>query len=216
VVAAVGAVGQVRWPLGRLLLRAAPSARREAALQRRAFPPAGTALPRDAVLVGDAGCGVAALLTEGVPRCVARVARHCTARRHVLPASPGRGRRPSSGERVRPLPRTHQGRTLAASPPDTTAQWGVAGRTIPAQVGESLGRATAQPGAPVLRCAVLHDPRDQEPWGLATTLPVSASALWGLSRDRWPSEPRPLAAKPMVGAHRACVCGDERRHRRPE
>ena len=216
VVAAVGSVGKVRLPLVRLLLRAAPSDRSEAELQHRALAQAGAALHPDEVLVVDAGFGVAALLTEGVPRFVARVARNFTARRNVLPAYPGRGRRPSYGERVRPLPRLHQGRTIAASPPDATAQWVVAGRTIKAQIWENLVLSTAQPGAPALRCAVLHDPRYQEPWVLATNLPVSAYALWCLYRDRWPIEQMPLAAKQMVGAHRAFVFGDESRHRLPE
>ena len=215
-VAAVGAVGKARLPLVRLLLRAAPSDRSEAARQRRALTQAGTALQPDEVLVVDAGFGVAALLTGGVPRFVARVARNFTARRNALPAYPGRGRRPSSGERVRPLPRTHTGRTIAASPPDATAQWVVAGRTIQAQVWENLVLSTAQPGAPALRCAVIHDPRYQEPWVLVTNLPVSASALWCLYRDRWPVEQLPLAAKQMLGAHRAFVFGGESRHRLPE
>jgi len=51
---------------------------------------------------------------------------------------------------------------------------------------------------------------------LATSLSVSAYALWGLSRDRWPVEPVPLAAKQRIGAHRAFVCGGESRHRLPE
>jgi hypothetical protein len=88
----VGAVGQVRLPLRRLILRADPGDRSEAALQRRALAQAGAALQPDEVLVVDAGFGVAALLTEGVPRFVARVARNCTARRHVLPVYKGRGR----------------------------------------------------------------------------------------------------------------------------
>ena len=168
-------------PLVRRLLRADPSDRSEATRQRRAFPQAGAALQPDAVLVVDAGFGVAALRTEGVPRFVARVARHCPARRHVLPASPGRGRRPSSGARVRPLPRTHKGRTLAASPPDATAQWVVAGRTIQAQGWDNLVLLHGSAGsARCCRCAVIHDPRSQEPLGWATHLPVSASALWGL------------------------------------
>jgi hypothetical protein len=86
VVAAVGSVGKVRFPLLRLLLRAAPGDRSEAALQRRAITQAGATLRPDEVLVVDAGCGVATLLTGGVPRFVARVARHFTARRNVLPA----------------------------------------------------------------------------------------------------------------------------------
>jgi hypothetical protein len=215
VVAAVGSVGKVRLPLVRLLLRAEPSDRSEAELQRRALTQAGTALQPDEVLVVDAGFGVAALLTEGVPRFVARVARNFTARRNVLPAYPGRGRRPVYGERVRPLPRTHKGRTIAASPPDATAQWVVAGRTIQAQVWDNLVLSTAQPGAPAFRCAVIHDPRYQEPWVLATNLPVSAYALWCLYRDRWPVEQVPLAAKQMLGAHRAFVFGGESRHRLP-
>ena len=63
---------------------------------------------------------------------------------------------------------------------------------------------------------VIHDPRYQEPWVLATNLPVSAYALWCLYRDRWPVEQVPLAAKQMLGAHRAFVFGGESRHRLPE
>src|SRR5712671_6660203 len=181
VLAVVGAVGKVRLPLVRLILRAEPSDRSETALQRRALRQAGAALQPDEVLVVDAGFGVAALLTEGVPRFVARVARNFTARRNSLPAYPGRGRRPAYGERVRPLPRTHKGRTIAASPPDATAQWVVAGRTIQAQVWDHLVLSTAKPGATAFRCVGIHDPRSQEPWVLATNLPVSAYALWCLS-----------------------------------
>jgi hypothetical protein len=216
VVAAVGSVGKVRLPLVRLILRAERSDRSEADVQRRAVTQAGATLHADEVLVVDAGFGVAALLTGGVPRFVARVARNFTARRNVLPAYTGRGRRPAYGERVRPLPRTHKGRTIAASPPDATAQWVVAGRTIKAQVWDNLVLSTAQPGAPAFRCAVIHDPRSQEPWVLATNLPVSASALWCLYRDRWPVEQVPLAAKQMLGAHRAFVFAEESRHRLPE
>jgi len=216
VVAAVGAVGKVRLPLLRLVLRAEPGDRGETELQHRALTQAGAALHADEVLVVDAGFGVAALLTGGVPRFVARVARNFTARRNVLPPYKGRGRGPAYGERVRPLPRTRTGKTIAATPPDATSQWGVAGRTIQAQVWEHLVLSTAQPGAPAFRCAVIHDPRYQEPLVLATTLPVSAHALWRLYHDRWPIEQAPLAAKQMLGAHRAFVFGAESRHRLPE
>ncbi len=216
VVAAVGSVGKVRLPLVRLLLRAEPRDCSEAALQCRALTQAGAALQPDEVLVVDAGFGVAALLSRGVPRFVARVARNFTARRNSLPAYKGRGRCPAYGERVRPLPRTRKGKTMAATPSDATAQWVVAGRTIQAQVWENLVLSTAKPGAPAFRCAVIHDPRYQEPLVLATTLPVSAYALWCLYRDRWPVEQLPLAAKQMLGAHRAFVFGGESRHRLPE
>jgi len=216
VVAAVGAIGTVRFPLVRLILRTDPDDPSEAALQRRAVTQAGATLQPDEVLVVDAGFGVAALLTAGVTRFVTRVARNFTARRNVLPTYKGRGRGPVYGERVRPLPRTHKGKTIAATPPDATAQWVVAGRTVQAQVWDNLVLSTAKPGAAAFRCVVIHDPRYQEPLVLATNLPVSAYALWGLYRDRWPIEQLPLAAKQMLGAHRAFVFGGESRHRLPE
>jgi len=216
VVAAVGSVGKVRLPLLRLVLRADPSDGSEAALQRRALRQAGVALQPDEVLVVDAGFGVADLLIEGVPRFVARVARNFTARCNSLPAYKGRGRRPAYGARVRPLPRKHKGKTIAATPPDATAQWVVAGGIVRAQIWDNLVLATAKPGAATFRCVVIHDPRYQEPWVLATNLPVSVYALWCLYRDRWPVEQVPLAAKQMLGAHRAFVFGGESRHRLPE
>ena len=216
VVAAVGAIGTVRFPLGRLLLRAEPAEPRAAERHRRAFTQAGAALQPEAVLVVDAGFGVAARLTGGVARFVARVARHLTARRTVLSADKGRGRSPVDGERRRPLPRTHTGKTIAATPPDATAPWGVAGRTVQAEVWDNLVRSTTKPGGPARRWVVVHDPRDHEPLVLATNLPGSASALWRLSRDRWPVEQVPLAAQQLSGAHRAFVFGGESRDRLPE
>jgi hypothetical protein len=206
-VAAVGSVGKVRLPLLRLVLRTDPDDSSEAALQRRVFMQAGAALHSDAVLVVDAGFGLADLLTEGVPRFVARVARNFTARCNVLPAYQGRGRRPSYGARVRPLPRPHKGKTIAATPPDATAQWVVAGRIVRAHVWNDLVLATAKPGAATFRCVVIHDPRYPAPLVVATNRPMSAYAVWCLYRDRWPIEQLPLAAKQMLGAHRAFVLG---------
>ena len=216
VVAAVGSLGKVRFPLVRLILRAAPGDQSEADLQRRAVTQASATLQRDEVLVVDAGFGVAALLTADGTHFVARVARNFTARRNVLPAYKGRGRGLIYGERVRPLPRTYKGKRIAATPPDATTQWVVGGRMLQAQVWDNLVLSTATPGGPAFRCVVIDDPRSQEPWVLATNLPVSAYALWCLYRDRWPIEQMPLAAKQMLGAHRAFVFEDESRHRLPE
>lgn len=216
VVAAIGSVGTVRLPLLRLVLRADPSDGSEAALQRRALRQAGAALQPDEVLVVDAGFGVAELLTARVPRFVARVARNFTARRNVLPTYHGRGRRPTSGELVRPLPRTYKGKTIAATPWDAAAKWVVAGRIVRAYVWNQLVLSTAKPGAAALRCVVIQDPRYRQPLVLATNLPVSAYALWCLYRDRWPIEQAPLAAKQMIGAHRAFVFGAQSRYRLPE
>jgi hypothetical protein len=206
VVAAVGSVGKVRLPLLRLLLRVDPGHGSEAELQRRAVTQAGATLHPDEVLVVDAGFGVADLLTSEVPRFVARVARNFTARRNRLPPYKGRGRRPIYGARVRPVPRTRQGKLLAATPPDATAQWMVAGRRIRAQVWDNLVLADAKPGATAFRWVVIHDPRYRAPWVVATNLPVSAYALWRLYRDRWPIEQAP-GGQQMLGAHRALSLG---------
>ena len=203
-------------PLLRLVLRADPGNGSEAALQRRVLRQAGTALQPDEVLVVDAGFSLADLLTGSVPRFVARVARNFTARGNDLPAYKGRGRRPIYGARVRPLPRQHKGKTIAATPPDATVHWVVARRIIRAQIWNNLVLATARPGATTFRCVVIHDPRYREPLVVATNLPVSAYALWCLYRDRWPLEPLPLAAKQMIGAPRALVFGGESRYRLPE
>ena len=67
-----------------------------------------------------------------------------------------------------------------------------------------------------MRCVVIQDPRYRAPLVLVTNLAVSAHAVWGLYRDRWPVEQAPLAAKQMLGAHRAFVFGGESRYRLPE
>jgi hypothetical protein len=197
VVAAGGSIGTLRLPLRRLLLRPDPGDPSEAALQRDAVRQAGATLADHEALVVDAGFGLADLLAAQVPRFVARVARNFTARRNVLPVYSGRGRCPTYGVLVRPLPRQHKGKVIAATPPETTAQWVVAGRVLRASVWEQVVLASAQPGAAAFRCVVIHDPRYHEPWVLATTLPISAQALWGLYRDRWPIAQAPLAAKQM-------------------
>ncbi len=49
-----------------------------------------------------------------------------------------------------------------------------------------------------------------------SSLSVSAPTLWRLYRDRWAIEQWPLSAKPMLGAERAFVSGQESRYRLPE
>src|SRR5256714_5060410 len=79
VVAAVGAVGKVRLPLVRLLLRAEPGDGHEAGLQRPAITPAGAAPQADEGPVVDAGVRVGPPLPPGGARLLARGARNFTA-----------------------------------------------------------------------------------------------------------------------------------------
>ncbi len=81
---------------------------------------------------------------------------------------------------------------------------------------ENLVLSEAKPATQSFRCVVILDPKYKDPLVLATNLLVSAYALWGLYYDRWPIEPRPLAAKQMLGAQRSFVFGQESRLRLPE
>src|SRR5215831_20604907 len=91
---------------------------------------------------------------------------------------------PALGSGCVPCPAPTQGGRLpprSQIPPPSG--WALGGPSRP-RFWDNLVLSTAQPGAPVLRCAVIHDLRYQEPWVLATNLSVSAYALWCLYRDR--------------------------------
>ena len=110
--------------------------------------------------------------------------------------------RPIQAGDVAPSMRRGSGRCLAPTtnrglprhlPTPPRRGWWVA-----ADPGAGLGPAGAvhgHAGRAGLAVCGIHDPRSQEPLVLATTLPVSAYAVWRLSRDRGPIEPVPLAAK---------------------
>jgi hypothetical protein len=215
-VGCVGSVGTQRLALLRHVLRQEAGEHGEATLQRRAIKQAGETLKKDEVLLVDAGFALKDLLDNGVPRFVVRVAKNFTARRNLLPVYAGKGRPPVYGERVRPLPRKRTGKAIAASAPDETVRWKVADYTVRADIFNNLALADAKPGSPSFRCVVIHHPRYKEPLVLATNLPITASAVLCLYRDRWPIEQLPLAAKQMLGAERAFVFGQESRYRLPE
>jgi hypothetical protein len=159
----------------------------------------------DEVLVCDAGFPLALLQEAGAERFVSRLAQNATFRRATPPPYQGRGRPPTRGAVVRPLPRTYHGRTLAATPPDATLSWEETGVRLRAAVWHALALPTASPGAPRLTVVALFDPRYRAPWLLATPLPLSPPALRALYRDRWPVEQLPLVAKQLLGAARQFV-----------
>jgi hypothetical protein len=206
-VARVGEVGGQRVPLP-LALVPAPASDPGLAAHTRALVQAavGQCAPED-VLVFDAGFSLALLQEGGVPRFVVRLAKNATLRRATPSPYRGRGRPPTRGELVRPLPRRVRGHLLAATPPDETMAWdeedGVPRR---AELWHDLVPATgARPDAPPLSVVAIFDPRYRDPWLLATPLPVPPPALRALYRDRWPVEQLPLVAKQLLGAARAFV-----------
>ena len=76
----------------------------------------------------DAGAKIAQLHPAKIRRYVVRLATHFTARRNFLPEHQ-KGRKPTYGTLLRPLPRQRKGKTLAATPADerftcqVTAGW---------------------------------------------------------------------------------------------
>jgi hypothetical protein len=211
----VGDVGRQRLGVPSLLLRR-QEGQSESALQQQAVEQVGARLANDEALIVDAGFPVADLLDAKVVRFLARDAQNATFRRNSLPAYKGKGRRAEWGDYVRPLARTYGKRVIAATPPDATVTWQNGNVTVRADLYENLTLSTRKPGATLLRCMVIHDPRYPRPLVLTTNLRVSAQALWGLYKERWAIEQLPLAAKQMLGAERAFVFGQESRWRLPE
>src|SRR2546426_267505 len=102
------ALGHGDWRSARLLARwqevdaADPRSRTHERLLVRA---AVQRCAENEVLVFDAGFGLALLQEEGATRFVVRCAKNATFRRRAAPAYQGRGRPPTRGQMVRPLPR---------------------------------------------------------------------------------------------------------------
>jgi hypothetical protein len=220
ITARVGSVGTQRLAIPCLLVRTEVEEPGEPALQRRLLQQTQALLAADEVLVTDRGFPLAQLHTAGITRYVSRGPTNFTARRATLPAYCGKGRRPTKGALVRPLPRTYKGRTLAATPPDRCETWQGDTREVPcivsAQFWDNLVLPGAPPGAPTFTTVVIHDPRFAEPLLLNTPLPFSGAQVQAVYRDRWPVEGLPLWAKQMLGAVRQFVFAPASCQRLPE
>jgi hypothetical protein len=220
ITARIGAVGPQRLALPCLLVRADADAPGEPILQRQLLQQTQTLLAPDDALVTDRGFPLAQIHAVGITQYVSRAPRNFTARRACLPAYGGKGRRPTKGPLVRPLPRTYKGRTLAATPPDRRETWQGGTREEPglvsAQFWDHLVLPDAPPGAPTFTCVVIRDPHFAEPLVLNTPLPLSGAQAQAMYRDRWPVEGLPLWAKQMLGAARQFVFAPESRQRLPE
>ena len=220
IMARVGSVGAQRLALPSLVVRTDAEEGGEAARQRRLLHQTQTLLAPDEALVTDRGFPLAQIHAAGITRYVSRAPRNFTARRACPPAYGGKGRRPTKGPLVRPLPRTYKGRTLAATPPDRRETWQGGTREKPclvaAQFWDHLVLPDAPQGAPTFTCVVIRDPHFAEPLVLTTPLPLSGAQAQAMYRDRWPVEGLPLWAKQMLGAARQFVFAPESRQRLPE
>ena len=219
IAARIGSAGTQRLAVPCLLVHTTADAPGEPALQRQLLHQTQTLLAPDEVLVTDRGFPLAQMHAAGITRYVSRGPTNFTARRATLPAYCGKGRRPTKGAVVRPLPRTYKKRTLAATPPDRRETWQGGTREQPclisAQCWDNLVLPDASPGAPSFTTVVIHDPRFAEPLLLNTSLPLSGAQAQAVYQDRWPVEGLPLWAKQMLGAARQFVFAETSRQRLP-
>ena len=218
VVGQVGELNGQRIALPRTFERVHPKDPSEKRLWQDVLKQVERTLAEDEIAVMDAGVKVSNLQASGIECYVLRLAKNFTARRNFLPEYAQKGRRPQYGALVRPLPRTHKGKTLAATPADETISWQETGQTIRAEIWRNLilNKTVPSKANKTIDVYAIYDPKFQEPWLLATPVKLQASSVRAIYRDRWPVEQIPLSAKQMVGAHRQFVHADESIQRLPE
>jgi hypothetical protein len=184
IAARIGTAGSQRLAIPCLLVQAAPDEPGGRALPQRLLQHPQARLAADAARGTDRGFPLAQLHAAQIERSVRRGPTNFTARRASLPPYRGQGRRPTTGALVRPWPRTYQGRTLAAPPPDRRETWQGGTREqpcmIPAQCWDNLVPPAAPPGAPTFPRVVIHDPRFSHPLVLHTLLPLRGAQAQAL------------------------------------
>ncbi len=218
IVGDVGELGDQRLALPRAFERVHPHDGRETRLGASLLRQVKGHLAEDEIAVLDAGVKVQDVQAAEIDRYVLRLPTNFTARRNGPAPYRGRGRHPVYGAWVRPLARTFKGKVIAATPPDRVESWQAEGRTLTAQVWDSLvlPGVNPQPHAKTFQVYAIHDPVYPKPWLLATPLALQPVTVKAIFTDRWPVEPLPLAAKQMVGAHRQFVHAPESIQRLPE
>jgi hypothetical protein len=218
IIGQVGSLNGQRLALPREFMRVELEDTREANLQTCLVEQTVRKLNEAEVGIFDAGFKVKELQSANLARYVIRLPKNFTARRNQVALYKNTGRKPIYGEWVRPLPRQYNGHEIAATKPDRQACWEEDGRTIRAQIWNNLvlPGVVPDPKNPIFWVVAIFDPLYNEPWLLATSLPVKPISVKGLYQDRWPVEQIPLAAKHMVGAHRQFVFAKESVHRLPE
>ncbi len=213
----VGSLEEQRLALLTDLVRAELNDASEVGLTTKLLQRVVLGLQEDEMPVFDAGFHLHQLFEAGLSRFVVRLAKNFTARRNTVTPN-ATGRPLEYGEPVRPLSRTYQGRTIAATAPDQVETWASHGLQFRAECWDNLvlPDVKADPANPTFSVVAIYDPRFDEPWLLACPLKFSGAVMREFYYDRWPIEQLPLAAKHMVGANRQFVFAPESCQRLPE
>jgi hypothetical protein len=218
VIGEVGEIGGQRLACPLAFERVHPKDPSESRLWQALLGWARRHLASDDVAVMDAGVKLADVHAAGLERYLLRLATNFTARRNQPLPYGGKGRKPVYGEKIRPLERRYNGKTIAASSPDRVETWTEDGVAMRAEIWENLvlPGVIPRPQDKTFRVYAIYDPAYTTPWLLATPLNLKAATVKAMYHDRWPVEQIPLSAKQMVGAHRQFVHADESIQRLPE
>jgi len=213
----VGELNGQRIALPRAFERVHPKDTSEKRLWEDMLKNAKKELAEDEILVVDAGVKIATLQKVGLRHYVIRLATNFTARRNCLPEHT-LGRKPKYGDLVRPLPRKHKGKTLAATRPDENYAWVANGHEIRIEVWRNLilNKVIPSENSQTFDVYAFYDPDFDQPWLLATPVALKPESVRAIYKDRWPVEQVPLSAKQMLGAHRQFVHNPESVQRLPE
>ncbi len=213
----VGEINGQRLALPRAFERVHPKDTSEKRLWQEILKNAKKSLQEDEILIVDAGVKISLLQEFEIERYVVRLATNFTARRNFLPEHI-KGRKPTYGALVRPLPRNHKDKTLSATAPDETYTWIENGVELRAEIWRDLvltGNAPSKTNK-TFDVYAIYDPAFDTPWLLAVPLKLKPESVRGLYKDRWPVEQIPNSAKQMVGSHRQFVHATESIQRLPE
>jgi hypothetical protein len=216
----IGETGEIngqRIALPRAFERVHPKDTSETRLWQEILKNVQKNLQADEVLAVDAGVKVSDLQEAKIERYVLRLATNFTARRNFLPEHI-KGRKPTFGKLVRPLPRTHKDKTLTATLPDETHTWVERERQFRADIWHNLILNKTEPSEKnkTFHVYAIYDPDFDKPWLLATPLKLKPESVRAIYKDRWAIEQIPLSAKQMLGAHRQFVHNSECIQRLPE
>lgn len=167
------------------------------------------------VLLADSQVKISHLYESNIERFVVRGATNLTFRRSMpRPAKPGaRGRKPTRGEVIRPLPRTFKGKLLPGNEADRIETFREGKYEVVGLFFDSLVVADCPF---VLSCLVIYHPKYKKPWVLLTDLQASAETIFLLYRCRWPVESLPQTGKELLGGHRSFVHSEVCTYRLPE
>ena len=218
VIGEVGQIGGQRLACPLAFERVHPKDPSESRLWQELLRWAHRRLTPEDVAVMDAGVKLADVHAAGLEYYLLRLATNFTARRNQPLPYGGKGRKPVYGEKIRPLKRGYNGKTIAASSPDRAETWTEDGVAMRAEIWEDLilPGVIPAPQATTFRVYAIYDPAYTTPWLLATPLDLKAATVKAMYQDRWPVEQVPLSAKQMIGAHRQFVHADESIQRLPE